>query len=126
VVEGVDGARPAILRCGATPGDKTMVDSLVPFADVLGETVEAGEELPAAWTRAAAACTEAAAATAQLLPKMSRARPHAEKSLGTPDAGAHSLALIVTAIGAVLRSADAPASAAAPDATAPGSVGTGA
>jgi dihydroxyacetone kinase len=116
VVEGVDGARAAILRFGATPGDKTMVDSLVPFADVLAEAVAAGEELPAAWTRAAEACATAAAATAQLLPKMGRARPHAEKSLGTPDAGAHSLGLIVTAIGAVLRSG----------AAAPGSVGSGA
>ena len=29
---------------------------------------------------------------------MGRARPHAEKSLGTPDAGAVSMALIVRAI----------------------------
>ncbi|QHC62398.1 DAK2 domain-containing protein [Rathayibacter festucae] len=119
VVEGVDGARAAILRFGATPGDKTMVDSLVPFADVLGEAVAAGEELPAAWTRAAETCTAAAAATAQLLPRMGRARPHAEKSLGTPDAGAHSLGLIVTAIGAVLRSGTSGSAT-------PGSVGSGA
>jgi len=36
-------------------------------------------------------------------PKMGRARPHAEKSLGTPDAGAHSLALIVTRLSRVLK-----------------------
>jgi dihydroxyacetone kinase len=40
------------------------------------------------------------AGTAQLLPRMGRARPLAEKSLGTPDAGAVSLALIVRAVGA--------------------------
>ena len=51
---------------------------------------------------AADAATRAAAATADLLPRMGRARPHAEKSLGTPDPGAHSLALIATAIGALL------------------------
>jgi hypothetical protein len=33
---------------------------------------------------------------------MGRARPHAEKSLGTPDPGAHSFALIVRAVAAVL------------------------
>ena len=33
------------------------------------------------------------AATARLLPRMGRARPHAEKSLGTPDPGAVSMAL---------------------------------
>jgi dihydroxyacetone kinase len=41
---------------------------------------------------------QAAEDTAQLLPLMGRARPHAEKSLGTPDAGAVSMALIVRAI----------------------------
>ncbi|SMH40479.1 homodimeric dihydroxyacetone kinase [Rathayibacter oskolensis] len=102
VLAGVEKARTAILGFGATPGDKTMVDSLVPFADVLGAEIAAGAPLADAWRTAAVACTRAAAATAQLLPRMGRARPHAEKSLGTPDAGAHSLALIVTAIGAVL------------------------
>ncbi|NEB60271.1 DAK2 domain-containing protein, partial [Streptomyces diastaticus] len=48
------------------------------------------------------AATEAAAGTAGLLPRRGRARPHAEKSLGTPDAGAHSLALITRAVHGVL------------------------
>ncbi len=52
--------------------------------------------------RAADAAAGAAAATADLLPRMGRARPHAEKSLGTPDPGAHSFALIVRAVGEVL------------------------
>jgi dihydroxyacetone kinase len=54
--------------------------------------------LATAWESAAEVATEAAAATSTLLPKMGRARPHAEKSLGTPDAGAVSMALIVRAI----------------------------
>jgi hypothetical protein len=33
---------------------------------------------------------------------MGRARPHAEKSLGTPDAGATSLGLITHAVGVIL------------------------
>jgi dihydroxyacetone kinase len=33
---------------------------------------------------------------------MGRARTHGEHSIGTPDPGAHSLALIATAIGVVL------------------------
>ena len=32
------------------------------------------------------------------MPRMGRARPHAEKSLGTPDPGAISLALTMTAV----------------------------
>ena len=102
VARGVSAAKDAILEFGASVGDKTMVDVLVPFSDVLGAAVERGADLPDAWTEAATAATGAAAATADLLPKMGRARPHAEKSLGTPDAGATSLALIVTAVGDVL------------------------
>ena len=67
--------------------------------------VDGGARLADAWAAAASAATPAAAATADLLPRMGRARPHAEKSLGTPDPGAHSLALIATAIGALLADA---------------------
>ncbi|MFK4789713.1 dihydroxyacetone kinase family protein [Microbacterium sp. ZW T5_56] len=83
-------------------GDKTMVDALVPFAAELAAAVDTGASLGTAWPRAASVATAAAAATADLLPRMGRARPHAERSLGTPDPGAHSLALIVTAIGTLL------------------------
>ena len=49
----------------------------------------------------------AAAATADLLPRMGRARPHGEKSLGTPDPGALSFALIATTVaGELARAAD--------------------
>lgn len=100
---GVQAAKNAILGFGAVVGDKTMVDSLVPFAETLSREVDGGACLADAWTMAAEVSTAAAAATADLLPKMGRARPHAEKSLGTPDAGAHSLALIVTRLSRVLK-----------------------
>ncbi|MFB7711773.1 dihydroxyacetone kinase family protein [Streptomyces sp. NPDC056105] len=83
---------------GAEVGDKTMVDVLVPFAEALVQQVTEGAELTAAWASAADVAEQAARATAGLVPRMGRARPHAEKSLGTPDAGAHSLALIVRAV----------------------------
>lgn len=86
---------------GAAPGDKTMVDALVPFAGVLGEREEEG--LAVAWTAAAEAATASAAATADLVPHLGRARSHGEKSVGTPDPGAHSFALVVTAVAAVLE-----------------------
>ncbi|MYW72720.1 DAK2 domain-containing protein, partial [Pseudonocardia sp. SID8383] len=56
------------------------------------------------WTAAAATATTAAGATADLRPRIGRARPLAEKSVGTPDAGATSLGLIVTAVADVLTS----------------------
>ncbi|MFD8202818.1 dihydroxyacetone kinase family protein [Streptomyces sp. NPDC059701] len=103
VAAGVTEASAAVRRLGgAEVGDKTMVDVLVPFADTLAGTVSEGQALAAAWDRAADRATEAAAATAGLLPRKGRARPHAEKSLGTPDAGAHSLALITRAVHGVL------------------------
>lgn len=83
-------------------GDKTMVDALVPFVDTLANGVEAGIGLTAAWQAAAAKATEAAEATAALRPRLGRARPLAERSIGTPDAGALSLAMCLQAIGQVI------------------------
>ncbi|MFG2319357.1 dihydroxyacetone kinase family protein [Streptomyces tendae] len=104
VADGVTQASAAVRRLGgAEVGDKTMVDVLVPFADALAAAAAEGLPLAEAWDRAATAATAAAAGTADLLPRRGRARPHAEKSLGTPDAGAHSLALITRAVhGALL------------------------
>jgi D-erythrulose 4-kinase len=83
-------------------GDKTMLDALFPFVDTLVDQVNAGASISEAWRSAADACRNAAEATASLTPKIGRARPLAERSVGTPDPGAVSLGLIVTAIGEVL------------------------
>ncbi len=88
-------------------GDKTMMDALFPFVDTLVGQVDAGASISDAWRSAADACREAAEATAPLVPKIGRARPLAERSVGTPDPGAISLGLIVTAIGDVLGEAQA-------------------
>ena len=79
-----------------------MVDALVPFATTLADEVAEGRSLRDAWAAASDAASAAAAATADLLPRMGRARPHAHKSLGTPDAGAHSFALIVQRVATLL------------------------
>jgi dihydroxyacetone kinase len=103
VAAGAQAATDAIMSFGkAEVGDKTMVDALVPFSETLTRDVAAGVELATAWKTAADATSAAAAATADLLPRMGRARPHAEKSLGTPDAGAYSFGLIVQSIATVL------------------------
>jgi D-erythrulose 4-kinase len=92
-------------------GDKTMLDALFPFVDTLVGQVDAGSSISDAWRSAAEACRTAAEATASLVPKIGRARPLAERSVGTPDPGAVSLGLIVAAIGDVLGEAEANASA---------------
>jgi dihydroxyacetone kinase len=87
---------------GAGVGDKTLLDSAIPFLDVLQHEVGKGRSLAPAWADAARAATDAAAGTARLVPRVGRARPLAERSLGHPDAGAVSLAVCVTAIDRLL------------------------
>jgi dihydroxyacetone kinase len=87
---------------GAQPGDKTMLDSWLPFVETLEAAVATGDPLSAAWEKAVEACQQAAAATADLRPKVGRARPLAERSIGTPDAGAISFAICVRAVGELL------------------------
>jgi len=83
---------------GARRGDKTMVDAAVPFAESLTSATGSGLPLAEAWAAAAVSARTAAVATAGLVPRLGRARPLAEKSVGHPDAGAISFALIVETI----------------------------
>ena len=104
VAEGVRGVRT---YGKAEVGDKTMVDALVPFTAALTSAVDSGAPLADAWSAAAEAATSAATATADLLPRMGRARTHGEHAVGTPDPGAVSFALIASALGTLLRDAAA-------------------
>ena len=91
-------AAAAVQQLGnAVPGDKTMVDALVPFHQGLERGWQAGDGVAQTVKAAALASQEAALATASLLPRLGRARPHAEKSLGHPDPGAMSFAYGVMA-----------------------------
>lgn len=94
----VIGARLAldgVTRLGrARLGDKTLVDALVPFVETLEREAALGRSLTDAWKAAATAAKVAADATSALTPKLGRARPLAERSIGHPDAGAISLALV--------------------------------
>lgn len=83
---------------GAQVGDKTLVDAMEPFVAVLTDSAIAEPSVPAVWLDAAAAAREAAAATAELKPRLGRARPLAEKSLGHPDPGATSFAIVAEAV----------------------------
>lgn len=83
---------------GATPGDKTMVDALVPFIDTLTTSRADGASLPEAWAAASAAAARAAEATALITARRGRARTHGEHSLGHADPGATSFALLMAAV----------------------------
>lgn len=103
VVLGARQALDDVMRLGgAKPGDKTLVDAFVPFVAVLETAMRDGLSLKEAWRKASLGCEEAALATAPLSPRLGRARPLAARSIGHPDAGAVSLALIAKTIAARL------------------------
>ena len=95
----------------ADVGDKTMVDALVPFAETLSRLAGEGAGADAGWAAAAREAAAAAQATAALRPLKGRARPLAEKSVGTPDPGATSLAMVFTVFGPHLAGVRQPAGA---------------
>lgn len=104
VANGAQAGLEAIMRLGgAKVGDKTLVDAYVPFSDTLNKEIAQGKSLADAWAIAAQTATQSADATAQLTPKLGRARSHTQRSLGHPDAGAISLALCARIVGEAIR-----------------------
>ncbi len=98
VVAAASAAATAVQSAGkAHLGDKTMLDALMPFVIRLTAEVDAGTVLAAAWREAADAALTAADETAALRPRVGRARPLADRSVGSPDPGAVSLAIVVAA-----------------------------
>ncbi|GAA2174287.1 dihydroxyacetone kinase family protein [Agrococcus versicolor] len=103
VAAAVSAARDAVVEFGkAKIGQKTMVDAMTPFADELSERVAAGDSLVDAWSHAAGVAEEAAQETAALKATLGRAKSHGDKSVGSPDPGAVSFALIGTTVSDVL------------------------
>ncbi|MFE5400138.1 dihydroxyacetone kinase subunit DhaL [Streptomyces sp. NPDC056580] len=83
---GVDG----VMTLGkAAPGDKTMIDALVPAVDALGDGFAA----------ARSAAEEGAVATIPLQARKGRASYLGERSIGHQDPGATSSALLIAALG---------------------------
>ena len=82
----------------AALGDKTMVDALEPAVETLRERIAAGDALPEALDRAAAAAEAGMRATIPLQARKGRASYLGERSVGHQDPGATSTALIVRAL----------------------------
>jgi len=105
IADAVAAARARIAEVGrADLGDKTMLDAVAPYAETLSERVRAGADLRSALTDAAASARAAAEATAPMTPRRGRARPLAQRSIGHPDPGATSFALIAEAVAAAAAS----------------------
>ena len=75
---------------GATAGDRTMLDALIPFADALSKNLPLEQAVEIA--------EKAAAATAQMVPRRGRASYLGKRALGTPDPGAIAVAIWLRAL----------------------------
>lgn len=101
VITAVEKGGQTILDVGgAKLGDKTMVDAVLPFITTLRS--EAGSGLESAWRSATLTATDAANKTAMIAARLGRAKTHGDASLGHPDPGAVSFALMMEAIAEVI------------------------
>ena len=89
---GVDGV---VMRGKANPGDKTMVDALLPAAAALKVAAANGTALPSALRMAEQAGREGMVATIPLVARKGRASYLGERSAGHQDPGATSSYLLL-------------------------------
>ena len=75
---------------GAKVGDKTMMDALIPASEAIA-TYEGGSE-DALFAAAAATAAQGAENSKNYVSKFGRAKSYGAKTIGTPDAGAVSMA----------------------------------
>ena len=75
---------------GAKVGDKTMMDTLIPASEAIA--AYAGSDEQALFAAAAEAAARGAEATKGFVSRFGRAKSYGEKTIGTPDAGAVSMA----------------------------------
>lgn len=73
---------------GAKPGDRTMLDALVPAAEAFAAAISQGEAPAAAMASAVAAAEAGAAATTAMRPRVGRASYLGDRAIGNADAGA--------------------------------------
>ncbi len=85
-------------RGGASVGDKTLLDALVPMRDTIAERSAAGATSQEVVDAAAATARASAEATSTMQAMRGRAAYTGERSIGSPDAGAIAVAVIAEAI----------------------------
>jgi phosphoenolpyruvate---glycerone phosphotransferase subunit DhaL len=88
------GLRAVSRQTKARPGDKTMMDALVPAVQAVTEAAGAGKTIAQSLDDAASAARLGAESTRDLVARYGRARSLGERTRGYPDAGATTVALI--------------------------------
>ena len=95
---GLEAACRGIVDRGrARAGDKTMYDALEPAARAFRAAFTAGEPIEACWKSAGEAAAAGAAATSSMRARRGKSSYVGEKSIGTVDPGAASVALLISA-----------------------------
>jgi phosphoenolpyruvate---glycerone phosphotransferase subunit DhaL len=91
------GLEGVVARGKAAPGDKTMLDALVPAVDALDAAVGDGRSLGEGLRAAVSAAEQGRDATVPLVARKGRASYLGERSAGHQDPGATSVTLLLTA-----------------------------
>ncbi|CAM4163848.1 dihydroxyacetone kinase subunit DhaK [Saccharibacillus endophyticus] len=102
-VEGIQSTGERSFGRGAVVGDKTLIDALVPCADSWTASSAAGDDVKTAFAKGAEAAVAGAKKTEEIVARMGRAGTVGERSIGYPDAGAHGLGVIFTALSDSLK-----------------------
>jgi dihydroxyacetone kinase-like protein len=89
------GVKGVQARGKAEPGDKTMVDALLPAAEAVRQAAEQGADASEGLRRSAAAAEEGMKATVPLVARKGRASYLGERSAGHQDPGATSSYLLL-------------------------------
>lgn len=97
-----DGANAVMTLGGATVGDKTMIDALVPAVEALEAAANQELDLPSAVKSAAEAAARGAENTRTLAARRGRASYVGDGGLGLLDAGAQGIAILFGALSAAL------------------------
>jgi phosphoenolpyruvate---glycerone phosphotransferase subunit DhaL len=95
IAAGVEGVRQ---RGKAEPGDKTMLDALIPAQETLTRDLDGGGAAAAALASAATAAEDGCRATIPLVARKGRASYLGERGAGHQDPGATSSALLLRAL----------------------------
>ncbi len=90
-------------RGGASLGEKTLLDALVPAIDRLERDLQGAGNSVEAMANAARVAEEAAASTSTMIAMRGRASYTGERSIGSPDAGAVAIGVIANRLSAAWR-----------------------
>ncbi|MGO1591284.1 MAG: dihydroxyacetone kinase subunit DhaL [Ancrocorticia sp.] len=93
-----ESAAQVQLRGKAKPGDKTMLDALVPAGIAAREAAESGGDVVAVAKAAAAAAHEGCEATINMKATIGKAKSLGDRSLGYRDPGAISVTILLDTI----------------------------